>query len=157
ISPILPGTYTVTATAQGFDTVTQKNLTVNALTLTPLDMTLTVGSATTEVTVTAAPPQLETTNATLGLTIENSAYANLPLIMNNAQRDPTAFGALAPGTQGGAIAARLPVIGGTGQYLGQLYLDGLPGEPLSQRGDNRLLSEAISVDSVDQMQVVTST
>lgn len=157
ISPIIPGTYTVTATAQGFTTVTQKNLTVNALALTPLDLTLTVGSTNTEVTVTAAPPQLETTNATLGMTIENAAYANLPLIMNNAQRDPTAFGALAPGTQGGAIAARLPVIGGTGNYLGQLYLDGLPAETVSQQGDNRLVSQTISVDAVDQMQVVTST
>ncbi len=55
-SPILPGTYTVSVTAQGFQTITQKNLTVNALALTPLDLTLTVGSAATEVTVTAAPP-----------------------------------------------------------------------------------------------------
>ena len=157
ISPILPGTYTVTATAQGFNTVTQKNLTVNALTMTPLDLTVTVGTASQEVTVTAAPPQLETTNATLGMTIENTAYANLPLAMNNAQRDPTAFGALAPGAQGGTIAARLPVIGGTGNYLGQLYLDGLPAQTVSQQGDNRLVSQSISVDAVDQMQVVTST
>jgi hypothetical protein len=157
ISPILPGTYTVTAGAPGFDTVMQKNLTVNALVMTPLDLTLKVGTATTEVTVTSAPPQLETANATLGLTIENAAYANLPLIMNNAQRDPTAFGALAPGAQGGTIAARLPVIGGTGNYLGQLYLDGLPAETVSQQGDNRLVSQAVTVDAVDQMQVVTST
>jgi len=154
ISPILPGTYTVTATAQGFNTVTQKNLTVNALALTPLDLTLSVGGAATEVTVTAAPPQLETTNATLGLTIENDTYANLPLTMHNAQRDPTAFGALAPGAQGGA---RLPLIGGTGNYLGQLYLYGLPAQTVSQQGDNRLVSQSISVDAVDQMQVVTST
>ncbi len=154
ISPIIPGTYTVTATAQGFNTVTQKNLTVNALAMTPLDLTLSVGGAATEVTVTAAPPQLETTNATLGLTIENTTYANLPLTMNNAQRDPTAFGSLAPGAQGGA---RLPLIGGTGNYLGQLYLDGLPAQTVSQQGDNRLVSQSISVDAVDQMQVVTST
>lgn len=154
ISPILPGTYTVTATAQGFNTVTQKNLTVNALAMTPLDLTLTVGTASTEVTVTSAPPQLETTNATLGMTIENQAYANLPLQMNGAQRDPTAFATLAPGAQGGS---RLPVIGGTGNYLGQLYLDGLPAETVSQQGDNRLVSQAVSVDAVDQMQVVTST
>lgn len=154
ISPILPGTYTVTATAQGFQTVQQKNLTVNALVLTPLNLTLTVGTASTEVTVTAAPPQLETTNATLGMTIENTAYANLPLIMNGAQRDPTAFGTLAPGAQGGA---RLPLIGGTGNYLGQLYLDGVPAQTVSQQGDNRLVSQAVMVDAVDQMQVVTST
>lgn len=154
ISPIVPGTYTVTATAQGFDTVTQKKLTVNALVMTPLDLTLTVGSTATEVTVSTEPPQLETTNATLGMTIENAAYSGLPLIMNNAQRDPTAFGTLAPGAQGGS---RLPVIGGTGNYLGQLYLDGLPAETVSQQGDNRLVSQSISVDAVDQMQVVTST
>jgi hypothetical protein len=154
ISPILPGTYSVTATAQGFDKVLQKNLTVNALTLTPLDIKLTVGSAAEEVTVTTAPPQLETTNATLGLTIENEAYSNLPLIMNGSQRDPTAFGTLAPGAQGGA---RLPLIGGTGNYLGQLYLDGLPAQTVSQQGDNRLVSQSITVDAVDQMQVVTST
>ncbi|HEV2576976.1 MAG TPA: carboxypeptidase regulatory-like domain-containing protein [Acidobacteriaceae bacterium] len=154
ISPIVPGTYTVTATAQGFDTVSQKNLTVNALVMTPLDITLTVGSTATEVTVTTEPPQLETTNATLGMTIENAAYSGLPLIMNGAQRDPTAFGTLAPGAQGGS---RLPVIGGTGNYLGQLYLDGLPAETVSQQGDNRLVSQSISVDAVDQMQVVTST
>ena len=51
ISPILPGTYSVTATAQGFDTVKQEHLTVNALTMTPLDLTLSVGKAETEVTV----------------------------------------------------------------------------------------------------------
>jgi hypothetical protein len=154
ISPILPGTYSVTATAQGFDTVKQEHLTVNALTMTPLDLTLSVGKAETEVTVSTAPPQLETTNATLGLTIENAAYAGLPLTMNNAQRDPTAFGTLAPGAQGGA---RLPLIGGTGNYLGQLYLDGLPAETSTQQGDNRLVSQAVTVDAVDQMQVVTST
>lgn len=157
MSPILPGTYTVAATAAGFDTVTQKNLTVNALTMTPLDLTLSVGKTATEVTVSTAPPQLETTNATLGMTIENAAYANLPLIMNNAQRDPTAFGALAPGAQGAPISARLPVIGGTGNYLGQLYLDGLPAQTVSQQGDNRLVSQAVSVDAIDQTQVVTST
>ncbi len=88
------------------------------------------------------------------MTIENEAYSNLPLIMNNAQRDPTAFGTLAPGAQGGA---RLPLIGGTGNYLGQLYLDGLPAQTVSQQGDNRLVSQSISVDAVDQMQVITST
>jgi len=154
MSPILPGTYTVTASAPGFDTVKQEHLTVNALTTTPLDLTLTIGTASTEVTVSTAPPQLETTNATLGMTIENAAYAGLPLIMNNAQRDPTAFGTLAPGAQGGA---RLPLIGGTGNYLGQLYLDGLPAETSTQQADNRLVSQSITVDAVDQMQVVTST
>ena len=74
--------------------------------------------------------------------------------MNNAQRDPTAFAALAPGAQTGT---RLPIIGGTSNYLGQLYLDGMPAETINQQGDNRLVSQAVSVDAVDQFQEVTST
>ena len=154
ISPILPGTYSVHVVTSGFSDYTQNNLKADALVLTPLNIVMKVGEVGTQVTVDSAPPQLESTNATLGLTIENDTYSNLPLALNNAQRDPTAFGTLAPGAQGGA---RLPIVGGTGNYLGQLYLDGLPAETVSQQGDNRLVSQALSVDAVDQIQVVTST
>jgi len=154
ISPILPGTYTVRVKVAGFSEFVQKNFEIDALKLTPLNIAMKVGAADTTVEVTEAPPQLETTNATLGLTIESEAYANLPIATNSAMRDPTAFGNLAPGAQSGA---RLPIIGGTANYLGQLYLDGLPAETISQQGDNRLVSQAVSVDAVDQIQVVTST
>src|SRR5947209_8428423 len=74
ISPILPGTYTVRAKAQGFSDYVQRNLTANALVLTSLNISMKVGAADTTVEVTDAPPQLITTNATLGLTVENTAY-----------------------------------------------------------------------------------
>jgi hypothetical protein len=154
MSPIPPGVYTVTVSAPGFSKHVQQNFSIDALVLTALDVKMEVGQQDTSVTVTEAPPALETTNATLGLTIDNENYANLPLQMNNAQRDPTAFGALAPGSQGGT---RLPVIGGTGNFLGQLYLDGLPAETVNQQGDNRVASQSLSVDAVDSIQVVTST
>lgn len=154
VSPILPGTYTVRVKAQGFSDFIQKNLTANALVMTPLNVSLKVGSADTTVEVTEAPPQLITTNASLGLTIENTTYANLPLALNGQQRDPTFVAQLSPGATTGA---RLPIIGGTGNYLGQLYLDGLPAQTVSQQGDNRLVSQSLSVDAVDQIQIVTST
>ncbi|HMF53509.1 MAG TPA: carboxypeptidase-like regulatory domain-containing protein, partial [Edaphobacter sp.] len=154
VSPILPGTYTVRAKAQGFSDVLQKNLVANALAMTSLNLSMKVGGAETTVEVTDAPPQLVTTNATLGLTIENTTYANLPLAMNGSQRDPTYVAQLSPGATAGS---RLPIIGGTGNYLGQLYLDGLPAQTVSQQGDNRLVSQAVTVDAVDQIQVVTST
>ena len=96
ISPIIPGVYTVEATATGFSGFIQKNLAVDALKLTGLNVTLTIGTATQEVTVTDAPPALETTNATLGTVMENKTYSNLPLQMSGQQRDPTAFATLAP-------------------------------------------------------------
>ena len=155
ISPLQPGTYTVTVTATGFKALTQQNLDVVALGTLGFNPVLTIGAATETVTVTAAPPPLDTTNATVSLVMENTTYSNLPLMLSGSlQRDPTAFGTLAPGSQGGT---RLPVIGGTGNYIGQLYLDGMPAETISQQGDNRLVSEALSVDAVDQFQEVTST
>jgi hypothetical protein len=157
IAPVHPGLYTLTVEAKGFRTLRQENLQVNALAVLTINPILTIGEATETVEVTSAPPVLDTSTATLGLVMENETYANLPLQMNNAQRDATAFGALAPGAQGAPISARLPVIGGTGNYLGQLYLDGMPAETISQQGDNRLVSNAVDLDAVDQFQVVTST
>ena len=154
IAPLLPGTYTVTVTAKGFKKLSQQNLDVVALGQLGFNPVLTLGEATETVVVTAAPPVLNTTDATVGMVVENTTYAALPLQMNNAQRDPTAFAALAPGAQNGT---RLPIVGGTSNYLGQLYLDGMPAETINQQGDNRLVSQSMSVDSVDQFQVVTST
>jgi len=154
ISPILPGIYTVSAKAQGFKEATQKNLTVDALKLTGLNITLAVGSESTEVTVTDAPPALETTNAVLGAVMENKTYANLPLQMGGQQRDPTAFAVLVPGVQSGS---RAPIIGGTGNYLAAVYVDGIPVTTINQQGDNRVVANALPVESIDQFQVVTST
>lgn len=154
IAPVLPGTYSVQVTAKGFKTLVQDNVVVDALQVRAVNLTLSVGAEAQTVTVTAAPPVLDTADATIGLTVENQTYSNLPIQINGLQRDPTAFGTLTPGAQGGS---RLPVIGGTGNYLGQLYVDGMPAETVSQQGDNRLVSEAMDLDAVDQFQVVTST
>jgi hypothetical protein len=154
IGPILPGLYSVSVSAKGFKSFRQDNLTVDALGTLGFNPGLTIGDATETIVVSAAPPVLDTTNATVGLVMENATYANLPIQMNNAERDATAFAALAPGAQGGT---RIPIIGGTGNFLGQLYLDGLPAETINQQGDNRLVSEAVDLDAVDQFQVVTST
>ncbi len=155
ISPVQPGTYTIRVSAQGFKTIEQSNVVINALQTRGYDPMLSVGEETQTVEVTAAPPVLDTDDAHLGLTVENSTYTNLPLQMSGSQqRDPTAFGTLTPGAQAGA---RMPVIGGTGNYLGQLYLEGMPAQTVNQQGDNRVVSLSMSVEAVDQFQVLTST
>jgi hypothetical protein len=155
IAPLPPGVYTVQVSAKGFKTLTQENLSVDALVSLTFNPILTVGAATETVVVTAAPPVLDTSGAVLGTVIENAAYTNLPVQMNGTQRDPTAFAILTPGTQTGG--GRLPVVGGTGNYLQQLYLEGIPAETINQQGDNRVVSLNVDVDAVDQFQVVTST
>jgi hypothetical protein len=156
ISPLPPGTYSIHVTANDFKTLNQENVVLDALQTLAFNPVLAVGASTQTITVTAAPPVLETEDATLGLTMENETYSNLPLQMNGNQRDPTAFGVLTPGAQAANNGGRLPIIGGTGSYLGQLYLDGMPAETVSQQGDNRLISLSMDLDAVDQFQLVTS-
>jgi Carboxypeptidase regulatory-like domain/TonB dependent receptor len=154
IAPLPPGTYSLSVQANGFRSLKQDNLIVNALGVLNVNTVLTIGETNETVVVTAAPPVLDTSNATVGLVMENTTYANLPLQLNNSQRDATAFASLAPGAQAGT---RVPIVGGTGNYLGQLYIDGMPAETINQQGDNRIVSQGINLDAVDQFQVVTST
>lgn len=154
IAPIVPGVYTVTAKADGFGGFTQQHLSIDALKLTGLNITLAVGAAAQEITVSEAPPALETTNAVLGGVMENHTYSQLPLQMNGQQRDPTQFAQLLPGVQSGT---RAPIIGGTGNYLAEVYVDGLPITTINQQGDSRTVSNAIPVEAIDQFQVITST
>jgi len=153
IAPLIPGVYTVTVNAKGFQTIRQENIEVNGLTVTGYNAVMTVGRETQTVVVTTAPPQLQTTNATLGGVITNQTYESLPNLMGGQQRDPTAFATLAPGAQSGA---RAPVMAGTGSYLSEVYLNGIPTTTANMQSDNRLIVNGVPVESVDQMQVMSS-
>src|ERR1700733_781464 len=156
ISPLIPGTYTVTVTANGFSTFKQENLVVDALSNVELIVSLKTGSQNETVTVTDTPPSLETTNATLGGTIDNNLVTKLPImIAGSQQRDITQFSNLLPGAQvppGG----RSSIIGGTAQRLGELYIDGLPITTASQQADNRPVFNIVPLEAIDQIKVVTS-
>lgn len=153
IAPLTPGIYTVKVTAPGFAALTQENIEVNGLNVTGLNPTLHVGSAEQTITVTEAPPQLQTSSAVVGDVLTNHVYESLPVVMNNQQRDPTSFATLAPGAQTGT---RAPIFAGTGNYLAEVYLDGLPTTTSNQQGDNRVVSNSIPVESVEQMQIISS-
>ncbi len=154
ISPLPVGTYTVTVAAKGFKTLKQENLEVDALNPLAFNAALSVGTQDETVTVTTAPPVLDTESAVLGAVMENEDYSNLPILMSTTQqRDPTAFATLVPGAQGGS---RTPVVAGLANYQGYLYLDGVPAETINQQGDNRLVSLTMSLEAVDQFQVLTS-
>ena len=152
ITPLIPGVYTVTVSAGGFSTLTQKNLEVNGLNVTGFNPKLQAGT-TQEVTVTDAPPQLQTTSATVGDVITNEVYESLPVVLNGQQRDPTSLSTLAVGAQGGT---RAPIFSGTGDYLAEVYLNGIPTTTSNQQGDNRIISNTVPVESVEQMQIISS-
>jgi hypothetical protein len=153
ITPLVPGIYTITVTAPGFEQLTQQNIEVNGLSVTGLNLKLSVGSTGETITVTNAPPELQTTTASVQAVITQDTYESLPIIMNNQQRDPSSLATLAPGTQGGS---RAPLFAGTGNYLSEVYVDGLPTTTSNQQSDNRIVSNGIPVESVDQLQIISS-
>ncbi|HEY4380706.1 MAG TPA: TonB-dependent receptor, partial [Acidobacteriaceae bacterium] len=157
LSPLTPGDYSVTITAKGFKTYTQEHVTVDALGQVSVKAQLSVGSSNETVTVSAAPPQLDTSDATTGFTMENEDYTQLPLQINGGVRNPTNFVYLTPGVSHGGVAVQTGIFNGTGSVgrVDEVYIDGFPQTSIYEQGDPRYVSNMISVEAVDQFQVVT--
>lgn len=83
--PDLPsGVYTVTITSAGFKKTVLENITIVTNSTQRVDATLANGSATESITVTTAPPQLQTDRADISTTIEARQIENLPLSSGNS-------------------------------------------------------------------------
>ena len=148
-----PGMYKVSVSAQGFKTVTQENISLDALQVFGLNMSLPVGTTDMTVTVTQAPPEIDTANATLGSSMEVQTYQALPLVMNGQPRDPTAFVYLTPGVTGSGGADQF---NGGQSNVNETYLDGVALDDVNQRSDWAPIHSTFSVDVVEQFQAETS-
>jgi hypothetical protein len=167
VSPLTPGVYSVSVSAEGFTNFVQENVTVNALQTVALNVRLAVGTAQQTVTVSTAPPVLETTDATLGAVMDNQMYSSLPLLMgaggNADQRRATDFAALMPGVQtnyigsGNSTDASGAVNGGNpAGGTSEIYIDGINLPEADGIGDPRFTWTAFGMDAIDQFQVLTS-
>ena len=78
------GKYTIEATAAGFQRFVQQNLALNVDQTLTVDATLTVGAQSQTITVSEAPPVVNTTDAVLGRTLEQEEIIGLPLVNRNA-------------------------------------------------------------------------
>ena len=76
---LTPGNYTVRAEAKGFKTFERQSIVVEVGKELRVDATLQPGEQNQTITITEAVPLVETTNATLGGTLENADIADLPL------------------------------------------------------------------------------
>lgn len=155
LSPLPAGHYTVSATAQGFASAVQEHVTVDATQTVGLDLTLKVGSQNEAVTVTAAPPALDTTDAMLSTTLENREYSALPVEVNGSSRSPLALALLLPGVTTANKSDMQSYNGGGGSQgrVNDLYVDGVP---VGTTGNTQPISYSLTVDAVNQFQVITS-
>jgi Carboxypeptidase regulatory-like domain/TonB-dependent Receptor Plug Domain/TonB dependent receptor len=79
VAPLKIGNYTVTATAQGFETVVRSNLHLNAQQRLGINVTLQPGAVSQTITVSSAPPLLETQTGAVGQVISTETINNTPL------------------------------------------------------------------------------
>ena len=77
------GRYTVEAKAPSFERFVQENLALDVDKTLTVEIKLTVGAQTQTVTVTEAPPVVNTSDAVLGRTIEPDEIVGLPLVNRN--------------------------------------------------------------------------
>ncbi|HEY6447059.1 MAG TPA: carboxypeptidase regulatory-like domain-containing protein [Acidobacteriaceae bacterium] len=78
-SPIKIGNYRVSATAQGFQTTTQENVHLDVQQRLSVNLTLKPGSVAETVTVTAAPPLMQTQESSVGQVMSAQTINNVPL------------------------------------------------------------------------------
>ncbi|AXC15851.1 Oar protein [Acidisarcina polymorpha] len=80
---LIPDVYDVKATAAGFGTVDNPGIQVSADTSPKVDLKLTVGSASSTVTVTSEAPQLQTDRAEVGTVFNQKTISGLPITGRN--------------------------------------------------------------------------
>ncbi len=89
------GSYTLEVNARGFKRYIQQNIVLTVDQMQTVPITLSVGTQTQTVTVSEAPPSVDTSTAELGRTIEPAEIIGLPLVNRNAYAELS----LTPGVQ----------------------------------------------------------
>ena len=96
------GKYKVEVDAPGFKKFVQENLVLSVDQTQTLNVTLAIGTQNQTVTVTEAPPLVNTATAELGRTIEPDEIVGLPLVNRNAYAELS----LTPGVQSNSASAQ---------------------------------------------------
>ena len=151
---LLPGTYTITITEQGFQTVTRAGIVLQSQEHPIINLTLNIGETSTVVNVNSDTPLIDQANASVGQVISTAAVESLPL----NGRTPTTLTELSEGVITTAApqivhpfdnaAGNSWSIGGTPNQVSEVLLDGSP--DLTLLG---ALAYAPTQDSVQEVSV----
>jgi hypothetical protein len=163
---LLPGTYTVTAIANGFKQAVHENIELHAGDKVQTDLKLEVGVNTESVTVTAEAEQLRTGTASMGQTLNTSQVRDLPIMGRNtymlADLATGMYTALNTTSQASAFgrpydgaSAQMSSEGIGSQY--QIMLNGIPNAPEERASGAIYVGFVPSPDSVEEVTVQTHT
>jgi hypothetical protein len=163
---ILPGTYSVRASAPGFKTEEQDGVMLQASRSLNLNFALQVGEATQRVEVTTAPPLLENANGSGGTVLSQRELMDVPLngrqvytligTTPGSQFLQTQFGASGySGTRGWDVSNNYRLGGGVNTYQ-QFTLDG-SNVTMQNNGAQGTWEIAPNVDALQEVNIMTTT
>jgi hypothetical protein len=144
-----PGTYTIKAAVQGFKTFERQGVRIGTQQFVTLDITLEVGAIEETITVTAAAPLIETSNASTGEVLDAKTLESLPSVGRNVFLMATTVPTVQSSgdthwnrmqDQTGASAISL---GGGGVRANNYLLDGFPVTDLANRSSTNPSQEAL--------------
>src|SRR3989449_67661 len=163
---LLAGSYQVTASAAGFSTVTQSNITLTVGAQQQLNISLMVGETAQVVEVTAAAPLVQVTSSLISGVVESTTVRELPL----NGRDWASLATLSPGVTGLNGEVQLPfesgALRGNRGFGAQLSISG--GRPTQNNyrldglsiadytnGSGSVAGGTLGVDAIQEFSVIT--
>lgn len=129
-----PGTYKVTITGQGFSKQETPDVPVRANEIARIDAQLKVGNVATEVTVSTAPPLLQTDNADVHTDISQRDLATLPIMGSQGGN----FQELLRTVTGAGLTAETNSLSGNPQRAINTNINGLSNQGIGTRIDGAL-------------------
>lgn len=145
------GIYDLTAKANGFSTYIQRSIQIQTNQTVTVDIGMTVGSVTENVTVTGGVPLIQTESADVGMVVESKQFLDMPLTLGGGIRNPSNFIKLSPGVS--PTGTWTKSISGGGGFQDQVYYDGIA----LSRGDLSNDAEVNpSVDAIAEFKLITN-
>lgn len=152
---ILPGPYQVTASQAGFDTMTQKGLTVAANQNVNAHFVMKTGSVTSEVSVSSSSALIDTRESQIAYTIEQKVIQDMPLVGRSpydlVQLVPGVTGYNGGGSQSGDNTGAQFSTNGIRNNFNSYYLDGAYNTELFHGGGNTIPNP----DALSQFRIIT--
>lgn len=111
IDRLVPDTYMVKVSANGFADVETKGIVVTANGAPKVDETLSIAGTSQQVTVTSAPPALQTDSAQISDRVDEKTIANLPNLTGNFMQTQALTAGTSPSTGNNSASPGPPGIG----------------------------------------------
>jgi len=152
ITGLIPGKYTITVSADGYERMLKQTLNVGVNQRTPVNVVLTKAAA--AIVEVVAVSQIDAQSVTTGTQFSAETFNALPL-----GRSFTSIASMAPGVVGGGIDAANPSIGGGSGLENQYVIDGANttnpgyGSSGSYSSTYGSLGSGINTDFIQEVQV----